>query len=258
MTEEMKLPVPPGLEETLKDDIAQVDAELPTTDEATEQTPAEPALQEKMLQAILAQGDQLKNLGLTVKEIVDSRQNDGADYLARLEQQNSASTGNPNPGPVDWDGMTQQELAQSLSTHYNGQMANLANQFGELLEVIAPQWDGWQMRDAIYGLMGRGHTPKQAYDAVKKAATSATPPPTGNGDAANATQDSPEFKAAVEKAAQELANNQRRQANAGAAGKPARNDARPEALTKKQLHDALWDKWVDEGQDIPDKFSKGL
>jgi len=206
-----------------------------------------------MLEVMQAQAKHLEMLEEQVKQMSQG-QASGRQYMAELEARGTSgqSAGNPQGAP-DFDSMTQQELATHMSQTYSGHLANMANQFGELLEIIAPQWDGWKMRDAIYGLMSRGQSPKQAYETVKKAALESNPAgqnPGGNNDKAA-------FDTAVEKRAAELAA-QQRSAKAGISGKPARNDATAPALLPRELHSKLWQKIMVEGEEIPSKYTRGL
>ena len=135
-------------------------------------------------------------------------------------------------------------------------MQAMATQFGGLLEVIAPEWDGWKDREAMYGLIGSGYTPKQAYQMVKKNAPPASTP--------EAQQPStPEGKApetfdeAVEKRAKELVT-QQRSSNAGITGRPERNDLTAPKLSARELNKQLYRRWVTDGEKIPAKYTRGL
>ncbi len=194
-------------------------------------------MQTQMLAAMVTQGEAIQSLGDQVKEIVES-QKSGTRYISNLEQ-NTAPPAAGVSGELDWHTMNQQELAENVAriTNYqaNQQITHIAQQFGEMMELIVPQWDGWKHREAIYGLMAQKHSVKDAY----KIATQNAAAPIA--EAAQSTKEADSFQNAVEKRAAEMVA-QHRGVSAGAAGKPARNDATAQSLTARELNRKLYAK----------------
>lgn len=198
----------------------------------------------QMLEVQQAQSGHLEAMQAEIKQMREDRTS-GRQYISDLEQRGPTPAGQQG---VDYESMTQQELAQAMGQSRDASLQQMARQFGELLEVIAPQWDGWPMRDAIYGLMSQGVSPKQAYETVKKAAQSSAP--AAQDPQKKTGQNGEELNAVVDERVKEILAQQRSN-NAGISGRPARNDATAPSLTPRELHKQLHAKLV-AGERIPE------
>lgn len=251
MPDKTPVPVPEHLQEIVSPPEEQAQNQSPEqTQDPNQQQTQDPSqssvdVQKEMLQVMMGQSKLLENLETRITQMSEtgtaSRQ-----YIADLEQRGSAA---PQNQAVDFDGMTQQELAQHMNQARASDMKMIAQQFGELLQVVVPQWDGWTNRDAMYGLMARGYGLKEAYQMLKNPAQKTQP----DGQGAQENKDNPNIDEAVEKRVQEIMTQQRSN-KAGVTGKPAGTASTAPALTPRELHAQLWRRWTVEGEDIPTKY----
>ena len=255
MPEEKKVPVPEHLqslvtppEPTLeKQDQkgSQEQDKSQQNDEASKT--ASPDIQAQILEVMQAQAKYLEAMKGQMKQMSEERAS-GRQYISELEQRGPAASSQQG---VDYDVMSNQELVQHMNEKHSEDLANMARQFGELVEVVVPGWEGWKStrRNAMYGLMSRGFGPKQANDILTQATQDSTPTSPTNETSVTKDKDA-DFKAAVETRVQEVVTQQRSN-KAGITGKPARNDAMAPALTHRELNKQLHAKLMS-GETIPE------
>ena len=250
-TEPNTVNVPDHLQDSLSSQQSQGQSDQQNDQNEPGQDSEPLDMQAQMLAAMVGQGERMEQLAEQVKEIAQA-QKGGKGYLSSLEQGSGQQSNPAAPPALDWHTMNQEELAQNVTQIGNYQLGRMANQFTELLEVIAPQWDGWEHREAIYGLVGQGYTFKQAYSMAMGRKTNKD----NNTPGTKPAPDKESFQDAVNRKAAEIVA-QQRGAKAGVGGKPNRNDAKPQVLTPRELNRQLFNKWVNQNEPIPDEYSRG-
>ncbi len=244
MPEENKLPVPEHLQYVVDPNETEATPANPDPNQELEnaQPPLATDVQTQILETLKAQGERYETLQQSVAQMQETNAS-GRQYISELEQRGTAA---PAQQALDIESMTQQELVQYMNQQHAQQtaqqMQNMASQFGEMLEIAAPDAEMWkpEQRKAMHSLMSQGLTPNQANAIIKGQAAKASP------EAGTKT----DFDTAVEKRAQELAV-QSRSSSAGISGKPVRNDATAPKLTGRELHAKLWHEHVVLGKPVP-------
>ncbi len=253
MPEEKKLPVPDHLVELVEAaGQATQGPNKPSEQEDKEESQAEPTdFQKQMLTALETQAHQTELMETELRELREERAS-GKQYISSLEQRGATAPPAAGPQSVDFNSMSQDEIVQYMQQTQSTNLSNMASQFGELLELVAPDADIFKSRDAMYGLMTSGLSPKQAFKTLQARAADQKAPANAQGT----TKDS-EIEAEVKNRVEE-ALTQNRSSKAGISGKPARNDATAPALSARALFDACYDEWVVKGEEIPAKYTRGL